>query len=163
MKFVRRNKQIIFSIQEHFKNNKNTEQFVKDNFNDFYSYVIPAHRVLGQDTGRCKGGLVQCSRKMLSVRKDRLSTTGWRIQAQILNMPNTRLLWINSYLPTDPMLLNYDDTELLETLAEVESVIINAKCSDILWSGDLNWDFSRNTKFSKTVKSFIDKVGLVKV
>ena len=51
------------SIQEHFKFTATTEQFFKKKFPEYYSYVIPAHRSPGQDTGRAKAGLGQLTRK----------------------------------------------------------------------------------------------------
>ena len=58
------------SIQEHFKqNSKSLDKFFRDNFKYSYSYVIPAHRRPGQDTGRAKAGLAQLSKKVISVKK----------------------------------------------------------------------------------------------
>ena len=62
------------SIHEHFKLTKNTDKFFLDNFRDHHSYVIPAHRSPGQDTGRGKGGLAQLSRVCHAVKRDRVVT-----------------------------------------------------------------------------------------
>lgn len=125
------------ALQEHFKNTKTTNKFFCDKFRDFNSYVIPAHRAPGQDTGRCSGGLTQFSRKTISVKKDRVASEGYRVQAQVLNFHSTCLLWINAYLPTDPGLMaGWDDTELRECLSEIERVIRVTKHSDVLLAAD---------------------------
>ena len=111
------------SIQEHFKKTKSVDNFFKEQFNEYTSYVIPAYRDQCQDSGRPKGGLAQLTSKMLQVKSQRISTKNFRIQAHILQFPTTNLLWINSYLPTDPQSINYDDFELMEALTGVENKI----------------------------------------
>ena len=127
------------AIQEHFKNTKLTYKFFRDKFSEYSTYVIPAHRAPGVDTGRCSGGLTQLSRKTLAVRKDRVISDLYRVQAQVLNFPGSRLLWINAYLPTDPGLMGgWDDSELKKCLSEIERVIRETTHSDVLLSADLN-------------------------
>ena len=151
------------SIQEHFKqSSKSLDKFFKDNFKDSYPYVIPAHRNPGQDSGRAKAGLAQLSKKNISVKKDRVVSRSFRIQAQVLNLPSSRLLWINTYLPTDPQKkVNYDDTELREVLGEVETILTSVNYNDVLWTGDLNWDTKRDTEFSRIMHGFVQQMGLV--
>ena len=90
------------TIQEHFKK-INCDKFFKEHLNYFSSYVVPAVRAENQDNGRPKGGLAQMQRKNLKLKVERIKTKSFRIQAQILEFPNTRLMWINSYLPNDPL------------------------------------------------------------
>ena len=151
------------SIQEHFKIAKNTDQYFSEKFDKFNSYVIPGHREKGQDSGRPKAGLAQLSRKNVDIRKDRILTKSFRLQAQILNFSNSRLLWLNSYLPTDPQHGEVNNDELLEVLAEVENIMDSAAYDDILWQGDLNWDMSRSSEFSNIMRRFMEKVGLVSI
>ena len=100
--------------------------------------------------------------KAYSVKKDRITTHGYRLQAQVLNMPTCKLLWLNTYMPTDPHKMNeYDDTDLREILLEVESILTSCSYTDVIWAGDLNWDMIRVTYFSRTMASFIDRLGLV--
>ena len=63
-----------FQLQEHFKKTKTLENFFKIEFPICDSFVIPAHRESGQDSGRAKGGLAQLSSKTIIVRKKRTST-----------------------------------------------------------------------------------------
>ena len=92
----------LLQIQEHFKSNKSVDTFFKKQFITSDSYVIPAHRETFQDNGRAKGGLAELSAKHLNIKKERIKTKSWRVQAQILHIENYRLMWINCYLPTDP-------------------------------------------------------------
>ena len=150
-----------FSIQEHFKSTKSTDKFFRDNFRYYYSYVKNGHRSPGQDSGRAKAGLAQLSTKHLAVRNDRVSTHSFRIQAQILNFQQCQILWINSYFPTDPQIVqNYDPGELLELHGEVEDILTNTVYTDVVWAGDLNWDMTRNSQYSKIMKNFVDKLEL---
>ena len=79
------------SIQEHFKWSKTTSKYFVDKFN---SYVIPAFRPKTQDSGRAKAGLAQLSLTNIGVKKDRVGTKSWRIPAQVLNFPTSRILSI---------------------------------------------------------------------
>ena len=148
------------SIQEHFKKNKNTDKFFKDQFPEHISYVIPGHREQNQDSGRPKGGIAQMIDKKLNVKTDRVATSSFRIQAQILNFPASRVLWLNTYFPTDPGLANFDEEELLELLGEIENLMDKTDFDDILWNGDLNFDKSRNTAFVNTMTRFLSRIGL---
>ena len=95
------------------------------------------------------------------MKKQRVLTKNYRVQAQILNLPNRRILWINTYFPTDPHLVGeYDDTELQELLAEVDSIINSSSFTDLVWGSDLNWDIKRKTYFASRVKEFVDRLGL---
>ena len=149
------------SIQEHFKKNKGT--FFRNNFSDFETYFIPAFREKERDSGRAKGGLAQLSSTKYKVKTVRIPTKNFRLQAQVLHFPESILLWINSYFPTDPLTVRYNDNELLEVLSEVEDIMDKTEFDNILWAGDLNWDPLRSSGFSETVARFMEKVGLVSV
>ena len=86
-----------------------------------------------------------------------------RIQGTVFNFPGNKILVINCYFPCDPRNENFDDSELLEVLAEVEYIMDNTIFDDILWQGDLNWDMSRNSEFGVVMRRFMNKVGLISV
>ena len=149
------------SIQEHFRKSKTIDKFFKDQFPNYNSYVIPGYREEGQDRGRPKAGLAQLSNATVAVRKDRVISSNKRIQAQVLNFEKNRLLWINAYFPTDPRTVIFNDTELLKVLSEIVRIMDTNQFDDIMISGDLNWDMSRQSGFALTVRRFLDRVGLV--
>ena len=96
------------------------------------------------------------------MKKDRIVTRCFRIQAQVINLSSARLIWINTYLPTDPQkMVNYDDTELMEVLGEVETILTSVSYSDVIWTGDMNWDMKRDTEFSRIMHRFVEKMGLM--
>ena len=77
------------NIQEHFQKSKTITKFFTDEFPNFHSYVIPGFRAPGQDNGRPIAGLAQLSTKTLYIKKTRVKTVNPRIQAQILQLPNS--------------------------------------------------------------------------
>ena len=65
-------------------------------------------------------------------------------------------------MPTDPQTVNnYDATELMGLLREVEEIITSEDYNDIVWAGDMNWEMTRKSQFSCIMKSFVEKIGLV--
>ena len=154
-----------FSIQEHFKNTQNTQKYFNQHFSDKRCYVTPAFRAPGQLSGRCAGGLAQLSDKVIKTKMDKILVKTWRIQAQIIHLMTYKILWINSYLPTDPGpgAAAWDETELVTTLAQVEALLSSNTFDECVWAGDLNWSMERNTRFATIMSSFMTRLGLVPV
>ena len=125
------------SLQEHFKF-VNVDKFFKSGFKDFTSFVVPGHRSPGQMTGRAKAELAQMCRKEYEIKKVRVNTNGFRTQAQVLELATTRVLWLNTYFPTDPKLQQYDDGELQEALEEVRTILRSAQYNDDVWASNIN-------------------------
>ena len=153
----------MFQLQEHFKATKNVDSFFKNNFKHYDSFVIPAQRENYQTSGRAKGGLSQMTRKSLNIKKERLETKSWRIQAQIVHISSYKFLWINTYLPTDPLTIVFDDRELDIVLMELENLI--EKHSNIDWviGGDLNFEPKRTTGFTSKINYFMEKHDLCSI
>ena len=148
-------------LQEHFKAIKTVDQYFKKNFSDFDSFIVPAFRECDSHAGRPKGGLSQCSRMNVNVKKEKIVCKNWRIQAQILHFGSFKLLWINVYFPTDPQTGQFDSAELLATLSDIDGIINNNNFSELLLGGDFNYDRSRSTRFCSLVSDFLVKHGLV--
>ena len=106
----------LFSVQEHFISSKFVHKYCKEQFPLYASYAIPEIRSENQDSGRARGGLAQFWTKNINVKVERVSTKCSRVQAQVLVFPTTRIMWINTYMPNDPMTLSFDDNELFEVL-----------------------------------------------
>ena len=135
------------SIQEHFKISKTLDKFFCKEFKEDNTYPLPAFRPLCQDSSRPKAGLAQLSKKSLNISKRRINTSSFRIQAQAVKFPSCEILWINTYFPTDPLTINFDHDELMAVLQEVEKVINDSSCKNVILNGDLNWDPKRNSGF----------------
>ena len=151
-------------VQEHFKKTKTLQKYFKTEFQNCDSFVVPAHREEGRDTGRAQGGLAQlCLKSLGGVRRERVPTTGWRIQAQILHFGDWRLLWVNVYFPNDPKLVNYDEAELLVVQEVLQDILDKGGYDGCLCSGDWNYDARRRSGFARCMAAFLDRVGLVSV
>ena len=148
-------------IQEHFRKSRSLNNFFKTAFPDSEAYVEPAHREEGRDTGRAKGGLAQLSGKNLDVRKEKVGSTHWRVQAQILHFSNYKLLWMNVYFPVDSRILNFDDAELLLVQNCVREILEAGGYDDSLCAGDWNYDQRRTSGYANSMHQFLESVGLV--
>ena len=83
-----------------------------------------------------------------------------RLLGTKFSFPDCDLLVINGYFPCDPRTDNFDETELLETLEDVKSIVENAECQNVVFSGDLNSHFERNNKFTKIIETIIAEIPL---
>ena len=101
--------------------------------------------------------------RSLEGKRSRVQTTSRRLQAQLLAFPACKVLWINGYLPCDPQLQDFDDTELVATLSHVESLVTAHPECEVVWAADLNWDVSRENHFTRTVASVLDRLNLTSV
>ena len=151
------------ALQEHFKTVKSTEQWFQNQFTNFHTYVVPAYRLPGMDSGRGRGGLAQLALRSTAVARARVATRSPRLQAQLLTFPTCTVLWVNGYMPCDPQLNFFDDTELLTTLEEVESLVIANSGCEVVWAADMNYDMSRNNHFTRTVAAALVRMGLTSV
>ena len=134
------------ALQEHFKTVK-----------------IPAYGAPGIDSGRGRGGLVQLTEKSLTVTKSCVSSKSPRVQAQLLTFPTCKIIWINCYMPCDPQTQHFDDTELIETLSEVERMITSNGDCEVVVSADMNYDTRRDNHFTRTVAPVLLRLGLSSV
>ena len=112
---------VCWQLQEHFKATKTVNQYFKQNFKNFDNFVTAAVRENSTRAGRPKGGVAQFVNKDYDIKKEKLPCKSWRLQAQILHIGNYRILWMNVYMPTDPQLQQIDETEIYETLYEIET------------------------------------------
>ena len=86
----------------------------------------------------------------------------WRVQAIKMKFVDSTVLLINSYFPTDHRRANYDETNLQETLSHIKEVIRKNDFDDILWAGDINADFIRNTIHTRSVLEFVGELSLAR-
>ena len=88
-----------------------------------------------------------------------------RVQACLINLPRSRIFWLNSYFPTDPqtpmMILNK------EKQLSIKSVIENNQHDQVLWQGDINTDintdFRRKSKYVEVVKEALEDLNVKSV
>ena len=82
------------------------------------------------------------------------------MQAARISFKSSNILLINTYFPTDPQRENQDESDLLETLGYVKKVVEQNACDGLLWAGDLNSDFSRNSSHTAAVQAVLHELGL---
>ena len=90
-----------------------------------------------------------------------VSPSFWRLQAIKIKFVSSTLLLINSYFPTDPQRDSADETDLLETLGLIKQVLEVNDFDTVLWAGDINSDFSRNTNHTRAVQDSLQELGLL--
>ena len=72
-------------------------------------------------------------------------------------------MWINCYFPTDPQTVQFDDNELIAAQNDIENILDNNVFDDCIVGGDFNFDSSRSSGFSNSMKEFLSRLGLVSV
>ena len=143
------------TLQEHFKKTKTIEKYFMDEFPDRSAFVIPGYRENSQDSGRPKGGIAMLSSKSKNVSKKRVKTNSFRVQAQVLTLFRTKLLWINCYMPTDPQTIQYNDEELLNVLTEIENIMDIEDYDDVACMGDRLYKLANNYKLTEAQRSHL--------
>ena len=132
------------------------------------SQCLPGARIIFKKAvkesfeGRPKNGMFIAIPREFSELVQDVSPPHWRIQAIVLTTSKSRMLVINSYFPTDPRVADFDTTDLRSTLAAIDDIMANNEYDSIVWMGDINADFKRNTTFTTAVADFIEEKGLVK-
>ena len=77
-------------------------------------------------------------------------------------VPNkSRLLFINCYFPVDKP--DFDEFEVVGCLNDVLWLLENSDFDEVILRGDLNTDFSRNTRFVNLVSQKLQEFRLTKI
>ena len=154
------NKIPILCNQENFMLRDNSYKLTRA-FPNFQLIINPAVK-LTHDKGRPRNGMFIAIPQSIRNCITDVSPGFWRIQAIIINLGETATLLINSYFPTDPRRANVDESELLETLGHIKNVIRKHDFDSLLWAGDINADFSRNTSHTSRVSEDLEELGLIR-
>ena len=153
---------LVCAVQEHFMLKDNLHKL--ECFDNYEVFTVPAFKNNNRvSRGRPSGGLSFFYSHTLSKYATRLNVpNSRRVQGLKLDMPNASFLLINAYFPNDPGNNNLDDTDLLNTLQDINYLLDMAgdNCTVVLM-GDLNTDFARNTPFVNIVQNFFQENNLV--
>ena len=101
------NKILILCNQENFILRGNSYK-INQSLPGFYCLINPAIKET-HDKGRAKNGMFIALPNFLKGQIEDISPGYWRLQAIIIKTGNQRLLLINSYFPTDPSTVRFDD------------------------------------------------------
>ena len=158
--YVNGNKHVILCNQENFILKGNSYK-IRKALPGSLTIVKPALKN-SHDKGRPKGGMFIAIPDSLKNYVKDVSPVFWRTQAIVININRFKTLVINSYFPTDPRTVAFDDSELLETLHSINLVIEQNEFEKILWLGDINTDFIRRTGHVNCVRNFVEEKQLRK-
>ena len=105
------------------------------------SHIIFKPSVKEGQHGRPKGGLfISVPDYFKECVKD-VSPPHWRVQAILVTLENSVKLIFNLYFPTDQLTIDFNDEDLLETIAAINSVIEKNDFNNVIYSGDFNTHF----------------------
>ena len=91
-----------------------------------------------------------------------VSPSSSRLQAVILKTGYRNMLILNTYFPQDPKTDDFDTDDLLITLIGIQNIFKQNDCTEVIWTGDINADFSRNTKYVSIIRNFVNEQNLVR-
>ena len=112
--------------------------------------------------GGPKNGMFIAIPDVIKQQVNDVSPAHWRIQSIILSTSRNRILLINSYFPTDPKTATSDTSDLHSTLSAINSVIDDNEFDKLIWTGDINADFIRNSMFTGLIYDFISNRSMIK-
>ena len=149
----------IFVLQEHMHLKANVYKIEKE-FNNFESFLLPATKKnTTLCSGRPSGGLGIFWKKSLhNVVKIIKHPDSHRVQA--IEFCNKYVI-INTYFPTDPQVVNFDDLELLKSIQDIKWYFNNYSNHKFIIAGDLNSDFSRQSRFVNIIRDFFIECNLI--
>ena len=129
----------------------------------FQFFINPAVKNV-QDCGRPRNGMFICVPDSIRSSVTDVSPGHWRVQAIVIKSNHSRTLIINTYFPTDTRQMHEnqqnESDELAETLSNIQNVIRNTECDNVVWAGDINADFRRNTRHCSTVMESVMETNL---
>ena len=130
----------------------------------FQFFINPAIKPL-QDRGRPSNGMFICVPESIKSCVTDVSPGHWRVQAVVIASEHSRTLLINSYFPFDKrnQLDNEGLTELIETLGVISNIIQSSNCDSVVWTGDINTDYSRVTPHCTVVREHVEQMSLARV
>ena len=69
---------------------------------------------------------------------------------------------INTYFPTDQRVNEFDTADLFSTLSAINSVLMENEYDSVIWGGDINADFVRDTVFTSNIIQFVEEKSFEK-
>ena len=89
-----------------------------------------------------------------------IPTNHWRLQAVIISTQAHKVLLVNSYFPTDPKVDDFDTEDLYTTLEAITRMMLHTEHDSIIWCGDINADFIRDTLFTNIINEYLNEAHL---
>ena len=156
----------IVCLQEHFLQDSGDKKYSNTNklrkaFPNHDMFIKPAIKDNSHvSRGRAKGGLATIWDRGITKYVSKITCDNFRLQGTVFSFPGGSLLLLNTYFPCDPRKNNFDDTELVGLLGDIENAINAADCPNVLVAGDLNCHIARRTRFTQTIQNFFHNLNL---
>lgn len=129
---------------------------------------LPNHHILFKPAtkkglnGRPKNGMFIAVPECLKESVKEVSSLSPRIQSALIEMQHCKIMLINTYFPQDPRCDDFDETDVTLTLSELRTLINNNDFDQLIWTGDINADFKRKTRYVEIIKNFIREMKICK-
>ena len=146
----------------------NQENFLLKGNNYKVTQCLPNARVIFKETikdcfeGIPKNGMFVAIPQDIKEFALDVSPTHWRVQAIILSTPSNKVLIINTCFPTDQRMNEFDTADLFSTLSAMNSVLMENEYDSVIWGGDINADFVRDTVFTSNIIRFVEEKSFAK-
>ena len=86
-----------------------------------------------------------------------------RIQAVIMKTYiNRNILIMNAYFSQDPKTDTFNSTDLLTTSADIQHTINENDFNEFIWTGNINADFGRKTRFVDLVETYVNNNNMIR-
>ena len=112
------------------------------------------------DRGRPRGGLFIAIPNSIKGQVTDVSPGHWRVQAVLVASPSSSTLLVNTYFPCDSRQALGAQNEVIEVLELVKRLIETSACNSVVWCGDINADFKRNTGQVALVRDTLTELRL---
>jgi hypothetical protein len=154
------NKLPIICNQENFILKGNSYKIIQT-LPNFHMFINPAIKE-DINTGRPKGGMFIAVPDSIKRFVNDVSPGHWRIQAVTILSSSTKTLLINSYFPTYSRAETVNDhaEEVTEVVDIIKNLMETHQCDAVVWAGDINADFSRNTAHVRIVKETMEDLSI---
>ena len=128
----------------------------------FHLFINPAVKTV-QDRGRPKGGMFIAVPNAMKSQVTDVSPGHWRVQAIVISSSSSRTLLINTYFPCDTRQAADVLNEAIEVLEVIKRLVDNSGCNSVIWCGDINTDFRRNSGQVALVREAVAELTLLQM
>ena len=112
--------------------------------------------------GRPKNGMFIAVPSCLKEKVEDVSPPPLRIQSALIETQHCKIMLINTYFPQDPRCADFDETEVTLMLSDIRNVLNKYEFDQLIWTGDINADFKRSTRFVLIIENFIWELDICK-
>ena len=128
----------------------------------FHLFINPAVKT-SLDRGRPKGGMFIAVPNSIKSQVTDVSPGHWRVQAVTISSSSSCTLLINTYFPCDSRQAEDNLHEAIEVIELVKRLIESSACNSVVWCGDMNSDFRRNSGQVALVGEAVTELNFLRI